>query len=126
MDGLPDIVALGTIHGKEHAVAPPLATIGVAVLLADLKTDRFGTFAGDVARTGTMLDAARAKAHAASKATGLPVARASEGAHGPHPFVPFRVGTGASGGELPHAVAASHPQNPGIAAIGELKTYHLS
>lgn len=87
--GLPDRVALGTMHGKEAAIAPPLATIGVAVLLADLNTDRFGTFAGDVPRTGTMLDAARAKARAAAKATGLPVALASEGAYGPHPFVPF-------------------------------------
>lgn len=87
--GLPERVALGTMHGKEAAIAPPLAGLGIAVVRADLDTDRFGTFAGDVARAGDMRDAARAKARAAAEVTGLPVALASEGAYGPHPTVPF-------------------------------------
>lgn len=77
------------MHGKEVAIAPPLATLGVTLLRADIDTDRFGTFAGDVARSGTMLDAARAKARAAAEATGLHIGIASEGAYGPHPDMSF-------------------------------------
>lgn len=89
---LPDRVALGTMHGKEAVIAPPLAALGVTVVLAEVETDRFGTFSGEVARTGSMIEAARAKAQAAIAATGLPVGLASEGAYGPHPhfsFLPF-------------------------------------
>jgi hypothetical protein len=89
---LPDRVALGTMHGKETVIAPPLAALGVAVVLAKVETDRFGTFSGEVARAGSMIEAARAKAQAAIAATGLPVGLASEGAYGPHPhfgFLPF-------------------------------------
>ena len=87
--GLPDRVALGTMHGKEVAIAPPLAALGIALQRADLDTDRFGTFAGDVPRAGDMLEAARAKARAAADATGLSTALASEGSYGPHPYMPF-------------------------------------
>lgn len=86
---LPRRVALGTMHGKEAAIAPPLAALGIALTRAVIDTDRFGTFSSEVTRTGTMLDAARAKARAAAEATGLPVAIASEGAYGPHPHMPF-------------------------------------
>ena len=82
--------ALGTMHGKEAAIVPPLAAIGVSVCVAeDLDTDRFGTFTGEVPRTGTMEEAARAKAQAAIAVTGLPVGIASEGSYGPHPMIPF-------------------------------------
>jgi len=86
---LPARVALGTQHGKEAVIAPPLAALGITVQTAAIDTDRFGTFAGDVARAGTMREAARAKARAAAEATGLAVGLGSEGAYGPHPFVPF-------------------------------------
>lgn len=87
---LPDRIALGTMHGKAQAIAPALASLGIAVTVPEgLDTDRFGTFSGEVARQGTMLDAARAKARAAIAATGLPVGLASEGAYGPHPLLPF-------------------------------------
>jgi hypothetical protein len=87
---LPRRVALGTMHGKEVAIAPPLAALGVGLVVPEgLDTDAFGTFTGEVPRQGTMLDAARAKARAATQATGLSVALASEGAYGPHPVVPF-------------------------------------
>lgn len=87
---LPDRVALGTMHGKAAAIAPPLAGLGITVVVPDgLDTDAFGTFTGERPRAGTMLDAARAKARAAIAATGLPVGLASEGAYGPHPVIPF-------------------------------------
>ena len=87
---LPWRVALGTMHGKAAAIAPPLARLGFAVVVPEgLDTDRFGAFTGEVPRAGTMVEAARAKAQAAIAATGLPVGLASEGAYGPHPLVPF-------------------------------------
>ena len=87
---LPKRVALGTMHGKAAVIAPPLSALGSKVEVPEgLDTDRFGTFSGEVARAGTMLEAARAKAKAAAEATGLPVGMASEGAYGPHPSVPF-------------------------------------
>ena len=87
---LPDRAALGTMHGKAAAIAPPLARIGITLVVPDgLDTDRFGTFTAEVPREGTMEDAARAKARAAILITGLPVGLASEGAYGAHPFIPF-------------------------------------
>ena len=87
---LPARVALGTMHGKAAAIGPPLAELGIELVVPSaFDTDRFGTFTGEVPRAGTMLDAARAKARAAAKATGLPVGLGSEGAYGPHPLVPF-------------------------------------
>lgn len=86
---LPPRAALGTMHGKEAAIAPPLATLGISLTVAPIDTDRFGTFTGEIPRAGSMEDAARAKALAAIAATGLPVGIASEGAYGPHPYLPF-------------------------------------
>ncbi len=87
---LPDRAALGTMHGKAAAIAPPLARLGITLVVPEgLDTDRFGTFTGETPRRGTMDDAARAKARAAIAATGLTVSIASEGAYGPHPVIPF-------------------------------------
>lgn len=87
---LPHRVALGTKHGKSAAIAPPLGRIGIAVSVPEgLDTDKFGTFTGEVARLGSMLDAARAKARSACKLTGLDVGIGSEGSYGPHPSIPI-------------------------------------
>jgi len=86
---LPSRAALGTMHGKEAALAPPLAALGISLILPAIDTDRFGTFTAETPRSGTMADAARAKARAAIAATGLSVGIASEGAYGPHPDIPF-------------------------------------
>lgn len=86
----PARAALGTMHGKAAAIAPPLARLGITVEVPPgLDTDRFGTFTGEVPRAGTMQQAARAKARAAAAALGLPVGLASEGSYGPHPAVPI-------------------------------------
>lgn len=79
------VVAVGTRHGKQHQFAGPFAAIlGARVLTPpDLDTDRFGTFTGEQPRRGTAVDAARAKAHLAIAATGLPLALASEASYGP-------------------------------------------
>ena len=86
---LPARAALGTMHGKEAALAPPLAALGITLIRPEIDTDRFGTFTAETPRSGTMADAARAKAKAAIAATGLSVGIASEGAYGPHPSIPF-------------------------------------
>jgi hypothetical protein len=86
------VAVLATMHGKERVIAPVLAKgLGLRVALAmGLNTDRFGTFSREIERTGSQLDAARAKIAAAFKYA--PYARvgvASEGSFGPHPYVPF-------------------------------------
>ena len=89
---LPNRVALGTMHGKEAVIALPLHKLGIALEMpVNFDTDRFGTFSGEIARTGSMRDAARAKALAATNATGLRYGIASEGSYGPHRQMPFIV-----------------------------------
>ena len=80
-------IAIGTRHGKQHQFHPAFSAVLGAVLYTppDLDTDRFGTFAGEVRRTGTALDAARAKARLAMTVTGLPYGLASEASYGPLP-----------------------------------------
>lgn len=84
-------VAFATRHRKEDVVAPVLKReLGAIIEVADVDTDRFGTFAGDVPRLSTPIAAARAKARAALAA--VPHARfglASEGTFGPLPGMPF-------------------------------------
>ncbi len=79
---------LGTMHGKEQAISPALAGLGLDVVLpTGLDTDAFGTFTGEVHRP-PVLEALRAKAKAASRlAPGAAFAAASEGTFGPHPDV---------------------------------------
>jgi hypothetical protein len=83
---------IATMHGKERAIAPLLAeAFGLdCAVPAGFDTDRFGTFTREIERTGSQLDAARAKIAAAFDH--VPHARlavASEGSFGPHPWVPF-------------------------------------
>jgi hypothetical protein len=85
------VALIATLHGKDRALAPTLEQLGFEVrAAAGLDTDRFGTFTGEVERTGTMLDAARDKARAAfslsSKADWI---IASEGAFGPSAVIPM-------------------------------------
>ena len=84
-------LVLATMHGKEKIVGPLLTeALGVTVVVPEhFNTDRFGTFTRDIIRTGTQLDAARAKAVAAMEHTGADLAVASEGTFGPDPALPF-------------------------------------
>ncbi|MFO1039279.1 MAG: DUF6671 family protein [Geminicoccaceae bacterium] len=87
-------VALGSMHGKERAIAAPLRrALGASLIVpSGIDTDAYGTFTGEVERYGTMLEAARAKARLAMAATGLPLGIASEGSYGPHPYLPLVAG----------------------------------
>ena len=83
---------LTTMHGKEKVISPVLEdSLGLVVSLATgVNTDCFGTFSREIERTGSQLDAARAKISAGFNVT--PWARvglASEGSFGPHPSIPF-------------------------------------
>ena len=83
--------AIATMHGKENAIAPALCGwFEMTVTSAPgIDTDALGTFTGEVARAGTMVDAARAKAKLAIERTGAHLGVGSEGAFGPHPYIPF-------------------------------------
>lgn len=83
---------LATMHGKERVIAPLLErALGLRVNASTgIDTDRFGTFSRDVERTGSQLDAARAKIAAAFAVDPeVNVALVSEGSFGPHPYTPF-------------------------------------
>lgn len=88
-------VALGTRHGKGEQLAPAFAEVlGARVRTPpDLDTDRFGAFTGEVPRTTTPREAARAKARLAMRATGSPRGLATEASYGP------LVGVGVPGHE---------------------------
>lgn len=89
-------IALPTLHGKQAIIAPVLepATGCTVVHVPEVNTDSFGTFTRDVARTGSQLEAARAKARAAIELSGLELAMASEGAFVSDPIagvIPWNV-----------------------------------
>lgn len=81
--------ALATKHGKEAIFAPLLAPLDIDVVVSDLDTDMFGTFAGEIERTGTPHDVVVAKARAAASASHTRFGLSSEGSFGPHASVPF-------------------------------------
>ncbi|WP_420220544.1 DUF6671 family protein [Mycobacterium marinum] len=77
------LIAMGTMHGKEHQVAPAFATTLRArvVAPAGIDTDQFGTFAGEVTRAKTPLAAATAKARIAMGSADVPYGLASEASY---------------------------------------------
>ncbi|MDX8125980.1 hypothetical protein JWZ98_02880 [Methylomonas sp. EFPC1] len=80
-------VALLTQHGKEAPLREVLgAGLGCRIQhVSDYDTDQFGTFTRDIARIGSQLDAARAKARMGMQLSRLSIGLASEGAFGPDP-----------------------------------------
>ncbi len=80
-----------TMHAKERAIAPAFSRhlqINVAPT-TDVDTDQFGTFTGEIARTGTAMDAAIRKARYAVEVAKTRLGLGSEGSFGPHPLIPF-------------------------------------
>ena len=80
-------MVLATKHEKEKVMAPILEReLGVKIIVpTDFDTDKFGTFTRDIERTGNQLEAARKKALAGTKHSGLDLAISSEGSFGAHP-----------------------------------------
>ncbi|MGC8481438.1 MAG: DUF6671 family protein [Acidimicrobiales bacterium] len=85
----PRRAVLGTKHGKEQQIAPPLRACGIELELVSFDTDRFGTFSGEIARAKDPRATALAKAEAALKLKPAALGIASEGTFMPHPGVPF-------------------------------------
>lgn len=80
--------ALLTCHGKEVALSAPLAQVGYAIFtVSEFDTDTLGTFTGEIAREGTMLDAAKRKAHLACELSGARYGIGSEGSFGSDPWI---------------------------------------
>ncbi len=83
-------VFFATKHSKEKVLAPLFEKLGLKCIIADVDTDMFGTFSGEVDRVGGVRETLRRKTSAAAKAN--PAARfllASEGSFGTHPFIGF-------------------------------------
>lgn len=76
-------VTVGTLHGKERSFAPALRRChGMTVRATrDLDTDLLGTFSGEVARTLAPVDAAAAKAVAATEESGTALGLATEASY---------------------------------------------
>ena len=74
-------IAFATMHGKEQLARHPfLDTLGAEVIApADLDTDQFGTFSGEIARTLSPRAAALVKARLGMQLAGVPYGLASEG-----------------------------------------------
>ncbi|MFM1809767.1 MAG: hypothetical protein RLZZ382_992 [Bacteroidota bacterium] len=84
---------IATQHKKEQVIAPILnSKLGVTCFVSnELNTDQFGTFSGEIERTFSPLNAARAKCDLAHQHTGCDLVLANEGSFGPHPnlfFIP--------------------------------------
>jgi hypothetical protein len=83
-------VAFATMHGKERVVAPVFeAVLGWTLEIADIDTDRFGTFSGEVERVAPAHNTVLSKARAGATFPGRQLGLASEGSLGPHPTIPF-------------------------------------
>lgn len=84
-------LVIGTKHGKQQVIAPVIerALRVDCVVAADIDTDIFGTFTGEVERTADPLTTVRNKCLYTIKQTGYDLAIASEGSFGAHPSIPF-------------------------------------
>ena len=84
------LICLTTLHGKERALARPLALgLGACLQVSPCDTNALGTFSGEVERPGDALSTCRRKALLGLEHTGLKLGLASEGSFGPHPTVPM-------------------------------------
>jgi len=84
-------IGLATIHGKELAVAPPFRRLlGAEIVVApDVDTDSLGTFSGEIARPGPVVETCAIKAELAFRTLDVDCAIASEGSYGPIDRVPL-------------------------------------
>lgn len=85
-----ETVLFATKHGKEQILGPLLSELDMSCARADVDTDRFGTFTGEVERTGSVRETLRKKIQAASASyKDERFILASEGSFGPHPIIGF-------------------------------------
>jgi len=83
-------ISLATKHEKQSVIAPEFQVcLGAEVVVAEVDTDKFGTFSGETERRGNALETAVRKARSGMKKANLPYGLASEGSFGPHPLIPI-------------------------------------
>lgn len=83
-------IAVATKHGKLAQIQPAFDLLPEWELkLAEIDTDQFGTFSGEVARALSPKETAIQKAKAGARSLGLDYGLASEGTIGSHPQIPF-------------------------------------
>ena len=83
---------MATIHGKESVIGPALMrALPLAGFhpIANVDTDRFGAFSGEVQRMLDPLATCIAKAKHGAEVSGMDLVIASEGSFGPYPPAPF-------------------------------------
>ncbi len=84
------IFYFATKHGKEAILKPLLAEFGMDCIATPIDTDEFGTFSGEVERTGSVRETLRKKIKAAAdQYSEAQLILASEGSFGPHPLIGF-------------------------------------
>lgn len=81
--------SLATMHHKGELIAPAMASLGLVVFTADIDTDAFGTFSGEIERQATPLETAIAKARAGMEHTDSRLGIASEGSIGVQGLLPI-------------------------------------
>lgn len=83
-------VLLASKHHKEQAIEPVFRQrIACNLYVADIDTDQFGTFTGEIPRTSSAYETCILKAKYAAKEKQCALSIASEGSFGPHPSNPF-------------------------------------
>lgn len=83
-------INFATKHEKEKILTPLFAPYGIDCQMVEVDTDEYGTFSGEVERTGSVRETLRKKINAArEKLKGERLFLASEGSFGPHPGVGF-------------------------------------
>jgi len=83
-------IILTTKHSKSIAIAPAFFNIlSAEIVECNTDTDVFGTFSGEVERTGNALDCAKTKCELGMNLTNAYYGLSSEGSFGSHPYIPF-------------------------------------
>lgn len=84
-------VAICSMHGKQHVMRPLITRyLGLEVQMeVDINTDAFGTFTGEIERSGEPITTLRNKILKGLESSGLTLGIGNEGSFGPHPDMPF-------------------------------------
>ncbi|MEN9332993.1 MAG: hypothetical protein RLY35_173 [Bacteroidota bacterium] len=82
---------VASMHNKHQVIAPIFKRewSSDVVCSADLDTDQFGTFSGEVERKLDPMSSAIAKCRLGLRLSGLDLGVATEGSFGPHPSLPW-------------------------------------
>ena len=84
------MAVLATKHDKVALFEPAfMSELGMRIERADIDTDAFGTFAGEIPREGTAFETVVRKARAGAESAGSRFGLASEGSIGASPTLPF-------------------------------------